>query len=302
MAKKATPKKKQPRKNAREKTKKHVKRSVSDSPSNVTPLFNESMLSQIPNFGHIDNSELRAVDRAQQIMYDAWEAPTSKRAVALAKKALDISADCADAYILLAQETAMSLDEMIALYRKGVEAGERALGKEVFVEDVGHFWGLLETRPYMRARANLAQTLWDANQREESIEHYRGILKLNPSDNQGIRYLLLPAFIELGLDADAETLYKQFEDDFTAFWMYSRALLDFRKHGESPIANESLQSAILQNKYVPSYILGRKRLPATAPSYYGVGDVNEAILYASENIFAWRTSDGAKEWLTSMTR
>jgi len=29
---------------------------------------------------------------------------------------------------------------------KGVEAGERALGKEAFERDRGHFWGVLETR------------------------------------------------------------------------------------------------------------------------------------------------------------
>jgi hypothetical protein len=45
------------------------------------------------------------VAQAQQIMYDAWEAPTRQRAVALAKKALTISADCADAYNLLANAT-----------------------------------------------------------------------------------------------------------------------------------------------------------------------------------------------------
>ncbi|MDP2168388.1 MAG: hypothetical protein Q8J64_08670 [Thermodesulfovibrionales bacterium] len=54
--------------------------------------------------------------------------------------------------MLLAQETSKSLDEEIDLYRQGVEAGEMALGKKAFKEGVGHFWGILETRPYMRAR------------------------------------------------------------------------------------------------------------------------------------------------------
>jgi len=112
------------------------------------------------------------VDEAQEIMYDAWEAPTRQRAVPLAKRALTISADCADAYNLLAEETATSHEECIDFYRKGVEAGERALGKRAFKEDVGYFWGLVSTRPYMRSRAGLAQNLWEAGQREEAVAHY----------------------------------------------------------------------------------------------------------------------------------
>jgi len=140
-----------------------------------------------------------------------------ERAVALAKKALDISPDCADAYVLLAEEAAKSLDEIIDLYRQVVEAGKRALGKEAFSEDVGHFWGILETRPYMRARAGLAQFLWEAGRREEAIEHYRDVLRLNPNDNQGIRDVLMPHLIELGLDDEAEELFANYSDDGSAF-------------------------------------------------------------------------------------
>lgn len=49
-----------------------------------------------------------AVDRAQDMMYKAWEARGAKR-VQLARKALEISSDCADAYNLLAAEAAQSL-------------------------------------------------------------------------------------------------------------------------------------------------------------------------------------------------
>jgi ST7 protein len=64
----------------------------------------------------------------------------------LAKEALNRSPLCADAYILLAEETAKTPAEAIELYRKGLEAGEQAVDPAAFQEDVGHFWGLLETR------------------------------------------------------------------------------------------------------------------------------------------------------------
>ena len=81
-----------------------------------------------------------------------WETASRERRLALAGKAIGISPDCADAYVLLAEETAV-LDEALDLYRLGVEAGERALGKDAFETDAGNFWLILETRPYIFAHA-----------------------------------------------------------------------------------------------------------------------------------------------------
>ena len=168
-------------------------------PDNVIPLpRREAMEGTMA--GIFGRGKGRAVDKAQEIMYDAWDAPTSARAIAQARKALDVSADCADAYVLLAQETARTLDEEIDLYKKGVEAGERALGKAAFKQNAGHFWGILETRPYMRARAGLAECLWESRRLEEAVEHYQDMLRLNPNDNQGLRYILMTHLIELGFD------------------------------------------------------------------------------------------------------
>jgi tetratricopeptide (TPR) repeat protein len=170
----------------------------------------------------------RPLDEAQQLMYEAWESPRRERRVGLAGQALATSPDCADAYVLLAQEAATSLEEATELYRKGVEAGARALGKRAFKEDVGHFWGLLETRPCMRARAGLAQCLWKAGQHDEAIAHYRDMLRLNPRDNQGIRYMLAACLLDTERDAELATLLENHADDAGAPWAYTRALLAFR--------------------------------------------------------------------------
>jgi hypothetical protein len=73
----------------------------------------------------------------------------------LARKALALWPDRADAYVLLAQ-AALSVEEARELLERVVAAGERAAGRCVFVEDAGEFWLIFETRPYMRARAALA--------------------------------------------------------------------------------------------------------------------------------------------------
>ena len=100
-----------------------------------------------------------ATAKAQEVMYEAWDQTDRRARVALAHKALRISPLCADAYVLLAEEEAKSTEEALEYYRKGVEVGEQALGAKGFREYAGHFWGFLETRPYMRAREGLAATL-----------------------------------------------------------------------------------------------------------------------------------------------
>ena len=146
-----------------------------------------------------------AIAKAQDVMYDAWERTTSRSRVALARKALGISPLCADAYNLLAEE-AGSVEEARDLYAKAVDAGELALGPKGFKEYAGHFWGFLETRPYMRARAGLAGTLLKLGDEDAAISHYRDMLKLNPNDNQGIRYVLAALLLRRGEEAGLKEL------------------------------------------------------------------------------------------------
>jgi hypothetical protein len=104
--------------------------------------------------------------RAEDLIYEAWEAAGPRRAV-LARKALARWPDCADGYVLLAQ-AASSLEEARELLERGVAVGERVVGRRVFVEDAGDFWLIFATRPYMRARAALAATLWRLGRREKA--------------------------------------------------------------------------------------------------------------------------------------
>ncbi len=238
-----------------------------------------------------------ALARAQDLMYRAWEQTNPAKRIALAHDALALSPNCADAYVLLAEEEADTLNRALELYQRGIEAGERALGAKYFKRNAGHFWGLLETRPYMRAREGLARTLWRLKRYEQAIAHYRELLRLNPGDNQGIRYALLDLLLQLERDEEARMLLNQYRDEWSALWLYSRALLEFRAHGASARANKILRDAREENPYVPAYLIGEKRVPNRRLDSYGWGDESEAIYYASEHLNYWRRTPGAVEWL-----
>ena len=193
-------------------------------------------------------------------MYQAFGTPDPEERVKLARQALDLSPDCADAYVLLA-EHAKSRKEALDLFEKGVAAGERALGPEAFREDVGHFWGLLETRPYMRAREGLASKLWTMGRRDEAIEHLQDMLRLNPGDNQGVRYTLAGWLLAEGRDEELARLLKEY-DEGSANWAYTKALLAFRQNGDTPETRKLLKVAQKANKHVPAYLLGREAVAA----------------------------------------
>ena len=238
-----------------------------------------------------------ALQAAQDLMYRSWETKSRQVRIALAKRALQASPLCADAYVLLAEASAESAEEARNFYARGVEAGELALGPKVFKEDVGLFWGLLETRPYMRARCGLAQALWSSGNHDEAIAHYRDMLRLNPNDNQGIRYVLATALLETGDDKALQELLKSYADDGSPYWTYTKALLAFRAAGATKKAKALLAEAIEANAHVSAFLSGKKNLPKTTPEYITLGGEDEAAEYARDCGAAWRHTAGAVEWL-----
>lgn len=238
---------------------------------------------------------------AQDLVYQAWETQGAQR-IRLARKALEVWPDCADAYVILA-EAAATHEEKRKLYAAGVAAGERAVGRRAFKEDVGHFWWVFETRPYMRARAGLASVLWSTGETEEALAHLRDLLRLNPGDNQGVRYVLLGCLLELGRDDEAWELlhHPDYAADSLASWLYARALLTFKRQGDGPEAKTALADALESNLHLPAYLLGRKRMPEAPPRYITLGGESEAVSCAWEQSAAWHNAPGALDWLRSQS-
>jgi tetratricopeptide (TPR) repeat protein len=237
------------------------------------------------------------VERAQDLVYGAMDA-RGRRRIQLARKALDLSADCADAYVLLAEECA-DLSQARDLYLQGVAAGERTLGSTDFAEEAGHFWSDVRTRPYMRARFGLARCLDDLGQRDEALTHYRELLRLNPGDNQGARYAFLNALLLTGRDDEAGALLRQFSEEPTALWQYGWALWAFRREGACPASRQRLRAAFRSNRYLPAYLTGDSEWAGPAPASYAMGSREEAVICVDELGDAWDATPGALEWLAT---
>ena len=241
--------------------------------------------------------------KAQQIMYDAWDEPNRVHRVKMARQALKTSPDCADAYVLLAEDDARTEKQALEYYQAGVDAGRRALGEDFFLdsENIGRFWGILSTRPYMRALSGLGNSQWEMGKGEEAVKIYRELLRLNPNDNQGVRYSLVNLLLKLDQEDELRALLDEY-NDYSPTWAYTLTLLAFRRDGDTAEARKLLRKALKVNRHVLAYLIGQKRIPNEIYETISMGGEDEAINYAAAHLNLWRKTPGVVDWLREQTQ
>lgn len=154
-----------------------------------------------------------AREEAEDILEMAYDARTKKDRIRLAKEALNRYDKCYDASILLI-ESENNLEKRLRNFEgliKDIEADFHTKG--LFEEDnIGHFYGLVETRPYLRAIYSFIEDLISAKQYDRAILECEKALRLNEKDNMGIRYKLMTLYAHNADKAKANKLYEKFQD------------------------------------------------------------------------------------------
>ena len=238
-------------------------------------------------------SDTRA--RAQELALNALSLDDTSEQLELAVKAVVLDPRCTDALVILADIFEEVEDYIEAMYLITLRAAED-LGQEVFQQARGHFWEAVETRPYMRARLHLALALHEAGMNNQAIAEFEGILDLNANDNLGARFSLLALYFETGKLDLASSLLLRFPDDSSTQFAWFRLLNALISDDEAGARGE-LERARNRNKYVESYLTGRKHLPDRLPENYRPGDATDAIISAFEIHKAWEKYPVALGWL-----
>jgi tetratricopeptide (TPR) repeat protein len=203
--------------------------------------------------------------RAQALADDAFEV-RGRRQIQLARQAIGLDPDCCDALTILA-EHGVDGDE-VGAWRRVVDAGKRSLGEAVFEESVGHFWGVVETRPYMRARQHLAEALVRAERIDEAASHYLDMLRLNPGDNQGHRYSVAPLLAELKRWEELSQVANNPEyDDGMAMTLWAKAAAQFGLYGATRKSETALAEAIRANRGVAELLLSKEPCDGDVSGY-----------------------------------
>lgn len=241
-------------------------------------------------------------EKAEELALEAYSARSSKQAVLMAKQALDMDPNCAQAYLALEQEISEDPIQSIKYFALAIDAAEKTLGKKFIEENVGHFWLMHETRTYMRAQQYLAQAYWDVKRQSDAIKICWNLLKLNPNDNQGIRYILFDFLLTDNRLEEVEQLLGKFPDETFAHWEYNKALYFYKKFGpESEKAKTQILHAEAGNPYVAKYLVGKLKIPSSgAPDSYSPGSKEEALCYVQSSLMPWLNTEGAMEWLKAL--
>lgn len=241
-----------------------------------------------------DKVNLSAEEQAQELIFEAWELP-SAQGKQKALEALSLDSGCIEAYEYLGGTT-RNIDKAKSYFKTGIAIGRKRFGGDFLKENKGHFWGIFETRPFMRCLQNYADCLYLQGEVEECVSVLEEIIELNPNDNQGIRDQLGLYYLQLNKLEKFRNLNNAYSEDIGAFHNFNMALFIYKSEGRTSKANELLRIGISENEFVVSKLTQHKPIKSL-PDYYGYGDESEALYYASYARPVWMRTLGALAWL-----
>jgi tetratricopeptide (TPR) repeat protein len=182
-----------------------------------------------------------------------WWAGNRRRAVTSFRRALELDPQHADAHnhLGIVSLEARKLKAAEQHFRAAIDGGQRHLERE----GAEVHWGFIENRPYLRGLANLALVLAEQKKWAEALAIHKQMLKLNPNDNQGVRYLIGPECLRGGDDDGAiEAFQKSLHEEVGC--AFGLALAKLRAHGSSAEIGEALLTGFAANRYVAPMLLG----------------------------------------------
>ncbi len=218
---------------------------------------------------------------AQDLYYDSFEVRTFADQQQCYQLALKQDPRNVNVLLLRLQALPQSA-KLIPVYRKLLELAKEDLGEE-FEELRGAFWGFIETRPYMRTRAALAEALAKYSNEPAARDEYLAMIELNPNDNQGLRYTLAPLLIAQQDWPRYEELQAKFPDDGDPGWLWGNVFAAVLK-GEPNSTIELLRKeADKRNPYVFPLLLGSPVRDEELPTSHLLGTLDEAK-WAAHNL------------------
>ena len=244
----------------------------------------------------------------QDMEDQAWEeisAGNYDAATRLARNAMRIEPNAIDCYNILAQATDL-VGEQIAFAKEAVRLGEIQFKDEIVAapNDDYPFYGILETRPYMRALHSLSLALWSDERpgaKDEAIEVAEHALRICPNDNIGFRFLLLEWLAINDRWSEGYPIAKTYGEDVMVPLRMWAALYGFRA-GELDYAKERLDAALHYNPHIVKELTKKKRSKLSPMAMVAHGSIEEAQHYAGTAHEIWRDVPGALDWLKSASK
>ena len=157
--------------------------------------------------------EKRCAGNSRRLSGSCGQATSRKKCIEYLHKALELEPDNVDAQLQLIVHTMEhKVDEQLPALQKLMETAAKQLEPDgYFKADVGAFWEILETRPYMRVCYTYFDALISCGMMHRAIDEGQRLLELCENDNLGVRYQLMHLYAYMEDEMHALALHKQFD-------------------------------------------------------------------------------------------
>ena len=213
------------------------------------------------------------------------------RALKYAKKAAELEPDNLDAAAMVIELSCTSSEKLSEKYKNLIDETEDKLKEQGYFEDdnIGEFWLIFETRPYMRLLEKYASHFVECGQMRLAISVYEKMLELCTNDNLGVRYTLMHLYIYLEDEQSALELYEKYPEESTQFLLPLSIL--YYKLGDLRKSNQYLKKLIEVNedtrKFFNSLIDGSlmESVGDMTPYGYRPFTIEDFVIECKENYF-----------------
>jgi tetratricopeptide (TPR) repeat protein len=223
----------------------------------------------------------------------AWSG-NPKKAVQMYRRALEIYPGHVDAHGHIGHVLAVNsrFQEAEESYRRAVALGREQLGEI----DPDEAWVDLDSRPFMRALHGLGLVLEEQRAWQGALECYQELLRIDPNDHLGIRYLIGHVYHELGDFSQARKCYEIASDWPEGAW--NLVWLNLEEGDESAAALAAVR-ALQANAFVPNVLLRQKYIPFAQVRHCALHSIEQAIAYCREHLLMLSRVPNRREFLSA---
>lgn len=250
------------------------------------PLYNSGKL----NYEYSNKVE------AYEFLEKARDAKSGKEEIKFVKKALEVDPDCLEAKVMLA----LNQDDFMVIYRdleQALEDEKNRLQKLGYFtkENIGHFYGIFETREYIKAMNSLARIYANDGLIGKAIKLAKEILRLNENDNTGVRYLLMGLYAYMEDYSSMKKLYNKYSEE--NLFMLVPFMIYYFKQAKYDEAEKYLDRIKKVNKNFVSYFENMEDYDDDFPPYYSIGDISEVKTVSHELDFLFITMPNIENFI-----
>ena len=223
----------------------------------------------------------------------AWSGDP-KKAMQMYRRALEIHPGHVDSHVHIGNNLSRMgrSSEAEDSYRRAVSLGREQLGEI----EPGSAWLDLDTRPYMRALHGLGLTLEKRKDWEQALKFYQELLRIDPDDHIGIRFLIGRVYHELGDFQKAEECYENAGDWPDGAWSLVWLYLEQNDLSKAALA---AVKALQANAYVPNVLLSMKFFSHNYISHCAMQSYEQAVAYCQDYyMFLRRRVSNWREFLS----